>query len=287
MLKFTCVSSAVKRRLRGGCFPALRLIESNRGSVLLVALSFGAVLLTVIMALSSRLSGSFDQQASRILYNEYTEFVSSMRTQLEDPFHCARMLGGLPFTPAVTAAPLGMSVARVNYAFGRLNSAVITPGWESRPGGIQIQSLQIRAPNFVPIRDVQFADTAANRFQAYRGEFMFIPRRPSINVTSNQRSYFRINLIFMVRNGLIEGCFGELSIAAQCQAIGGAFDWRTTAPPFPYPAHRCHPDLRCFAGSQGVVTSPAACTAPYRPEHVGLFQDGTNRYICQWCNPFR
>ena len=267
---------------------ASQRLRSQRGSIILFTMVVAAIFVVAIGALSSQLTSAMDRQATRILYNEYVEFVSSVRTQLEDPVHCANMLGGQSITAAITNQPLGLEIAEIRAPFGSRNQNRIRAGWESRPGGIVVESIRVRAPNFTRIRSVQFADAASNRFDAYAGEVIILPRVPSINVISAHRGYLRIPLVFLLQGNVIRGCHGPVSIAAQCMAIGGAFDWRPTAPPgHSYPQHRCHPDLRCYSGSSGLVTSPSSCQSPYRAAEVGLFPDGSRRYLCQWCNPYK
>lgn len=278
-------------------------IRSERGSVLLFALAFGALLAVVIMALSSQVTSAMDSQKSRLLYNEYIELVDSIRAQLNDPFMCASLLSGQTFDAAVVTATTPGQIPLIRTGFGA-NTAHIVPNWTSKPGGggVQIGRIEVVKDalyNDTPPKVIYMADTSnPTPYTIAQVIMTLVPNVPRVNMT---REYLKIPLTLLLRGTQIHGCHGPNSSAAQCLAIGGAFDWRTGTVPagLTYPQHRCHPDLRSFytqktpppgpGGEALIVANDEAaaasqCPSPYKPIPVGTFMDGQSRWLCRWEN---
>ncbi len=230
-----------------------------------------------------RVVGALDTQKDRILRNEYIELVESMRRQLEDPQICPTLIGDQPIS--------GTDFSAINASFGTINPAVITPGWQVRPGGVQISAIKLLNPTLV--KTMYMANDGAT-YQLYRGNLMLNPSNVLINLTGPQgRSDLLIPLLFMTQGGRIKGCFGETSQAGQCVAIGNAYDWRAASGGYSYPQYRCHPQKSCRYTSTGTFTASsesaanAKCTFPYSATSVGTFMDsGEGRWFCQWCNSY-
>ncbi|HRO68679.1 MAG TPA: hypothetical protein PL182_13990, partial [Pseudobdellovibrionaceae bacterium] len=93
--------------------------------MLLFSLAFGAMLAVVIMALSSQVTSAMGTQKSRLLHNEYIEFVESIRSQLSDPFMCAALLGGQSFNGGTVTLTTPGYLNGINTGFGA-NSTPMT-----------------------------------------------------------------------------------------------------------------------------------------------------------------
>lgn len=249
----------------------------------LVVLVFAGVVAVISVMLSQRVKAALDSQKDRILRNQYIEFVESIRRQLEDPQLCPDLIG----KQAINTGTLD----KINTSYGFTKSSPIKAQWMSRIGGVTVQSIELRDMNFV--KNIYMANDGEH-YQVYRGTVFISPENVRINVTGpGGRTDLMVTLLFMVKNNIIEGCFGETSPGGQCIAMGGGYDWRTAKGGYTYPQYRCHPQQTCRYTSEGTFSAKnegaanARCPFPYRATSVGTFMDtGDGRWFCQWCNSF-
>lgn len=257
------------------------LTRSEKGSVLLLVLAFAVVVGIVAFGVQQRIQGALSTQKNRILRNQYIDLTESIRRQLEDPQLCPTLIGG----QAVNTGQL----TTINTSFGSINTQPITSGWLSNPGGVRINSIQIRDLTFV--KNIYMANDGAT-YQVFRGNIFLDASNVLINITgSGGRSDLMIEMLFMVQSNQIRGCFGVTSQGGQCIAMGGGYDWRPGTSGYTYPQHRCHPQSVCRYTSNGTFSAADAnaanniCRQPFRATSVGMFMDtGQGRFFCQWCN---
>ncbi len=256
--------------------------------MVLVAVALVALALS---AMYSVVNNAQRSQTERLRRELFLKLIATVRTNLEDPLVCRTILGGIA-VPSVTAplsmdpssTTLGYADISIPVAFG--SPAPITAGWKSATSPqVTLSKVRIRRLGNA-IQQVQL-DKAVPPYSTFPVRIYLIPTGMALNFNDLSASStpvfpeYSIDLRANVTlaDMKVKTCFGKDSVAAACEAVGGAFD-----PDDPNPDTRCNPDKRCFQSQLGTVTSPALCPAPFAlPLWIGAL-GGNNIYLCSWCN---
>lgn len=268
----------------GGLLHLHAMQLNKKGSAFIITLSIVALVAVLFPILVQYLKTSDESAATRRRQQEFQAMITALRLEINDGVSCARVLGSLPQTINPTLINVEQPL-RINTNYAG-DPGPLQDGWRSAQSDITIETVRIIVkkrsldqngnPRVVTLDWPPFIG-GLNKYEA---EIILTPKDVSWNPQPAERRIpIYINVLPISSTAArIQQCFGPGSLAEACEAVGGAFDGINSPVSL-----RCNPDLRCINSNQGIVTSPAACTAPYIANYVGNFS-GTQKYICTWCN---
>lgn len=294
------------------------VIGNQHGSVLLVVFTISVVIAFMLPSLYFMMLKSATSQGRRGEVESYEFMVRALKSQLEDPLTCYKLLGGkkVPADKKIGFKD-GNHNQVIDWEYGFYLDKNQKKVYEKGPlkKGWKIPSTNVHIKDVVLVRSgdvVREESTDSNkkgaidyvRIHTSKGErrFATVPIRVyvtteelSINIGDRQtgdpeypeemrpmiRRDIMIRLLANINeNDVIYNCFGFESYGAVCQNMGAAYNHLGPVD------LKCQPDEICFTGKVGLVTNPDKCenlaSIPYRALLIGK-HNGKNQYICTLC----
>ncbi len=274
---------------------------NQKGSAIVMVLIVATVTAVSALALMTLISSSEKYNANRRKEEELMEIVTSLRMRMNDSVDCSRMLAGATpngyAPPAVAPAPPVQSNLSIYTNFGADAFSVLQAGTTFRSG---LRLSRVTLETFGPAinNDKRFAYSAtpvAPNTAAATTKYSAVIRFHTDSIPwKADLEEKKIKLFIKVRNSTqrIWECHGYDSPAESCEVVTTG----TYNPNMPtgLAAYRCNPDRNCFTtrvGSPDGLYPTANCPNPpgynlYKPQYLGNM-NGQNKYVCNWCNPYR
>lgn len=286
-----------------------RIRKGESGFAVVYAIGLAMILGYIMHSAYAIISEAQDSERRRSLRAEYVGLVGSVRAQVLNPLICTQLLRGQRVSrvrassghnPTAQSLPRGLTDISIPINFAG-KTEPLRAGWQTTAIGgekfpismkyVRLATLEDRLP-----RRIRFDVPGGVLHDKYLVRLYLVPNELHVNFRPLQiinyqgsgvdrdNSHHYIDLYVKTREGQDEilYCHGTQSDAELCEAAGGAY----YAEPTEDPNYRCHPDTRCWASSSGLSTTPTGCQINYRfstIEWVGVIE-GTNRYLCSWCN---
>lgn len=270
---------------------------NQKGSAIIMVLIVATVAAVSALALMTLISSSEKYNVTRRKEEDLMEIISSFRMRMNDSVDCSLMLAGTPPSLANSYTAPGAETNLFIYSsFGADTNSVLQAGTTFK-NGLSLKKITIQSTGLVA-SDKRFAysstpvaPNAAAATTKYSAVIRFytdsIPWKADL-------AEKKINIFIKVRNstGKIWECHGYDSPAESCEVVtGGTYNPKM---PVSLEGYRCNPDKNCFAtriGSPDGLYPTAVCPNPpgytlYKAQYLGNM-NGQNKYICNWCNPYR
>ena len=271
---------------RFASFPTFYPSGSRRGSSVIGVVAIAAMAGVLGTAVYQNVTQA--QQGSVRRANTITlqAFSSSLQRSLEDPFTCASALRNV-------AIPSPLSADRVKHGV-KFNIPFLGSGApiqaQNRYGGYLINDITLTTQFLPPpfqngaLRATRGTRVTDNVLETWSAEVTVNVTRPGALASNDIK--FPLNMVVSsgVGIGIVSGCHGQSSPRELCEQMGGSYD--ASDVPDSEGASllsdtRCKPYVWGKISSQGIVTDPALCHAPYEAAPVL----GGN-YLCQWANKY-
>ncbi len=274
----------------------------------MLVMAISMVMAIVVSFLYTTIQHSRKGQLSRSDVETYHHFIYALKSQLEDPLSCHRLLGGrqIPLNVSDEIGNISLPFSFQSVA-GPFQRGSVIPNSKLVIEDIQIQRsgdvMQMRDPliNFAPFRYIDRTVSIVNGASVTPYTTVpirilvpisgislnlelntAIPPKPPEAISPMKRDDLMIQILANVdASRRIYNCFGLESFAAACQTKGGAFNhlgpWDL----------KCQPDINCFTGNPSLVSNPAQCasqgTSPYNYKAITVGQMGTPMFVCNLC----
>jgi hypothetical protein len=276
--------------------------KNQNGSALILLLCAVALLGLLLSSILSINEQSISRQSQRADLEAYNQMLYSLKSQLNDPLSCFRILGG-------SRVPNGRFGVDDNFSLNwqyQGSVGLVRTGW-------QIPNSRLRVAN---VRLQRSGDSVTNSRGTVRimdgvsRNYTMIPLRifvylenihvnfdvaPQTSATG-QPIYAMYEDLYPLRKpdlmlrvlanidntNTIRNCFGFESFAGVCQLKGGSFR-ENAAGDF-----KCQPDRFCFMGNPVIVNDPTRCTSQtvgayrYRADQIGDIVNPI--YMCNLCH---
>ncbi len=281
------------------------MTSNKNGSSILLALILAATASAAILVLYAIFDTSLADLKTLQLKSSFVGFVSNLKASLQDPHTCELLLKGQPIgggNPGDTNNQLTIGANPPYFdQHGPLRS-----GWESSYKEFRVTEVRLTTNRPIPssagpLRGLKYDKLPDILFYSYDVTLGFdIIGLSTIGRTSlATRKYaehpdYKIDLVVNIDSGtgLIASCHGQDSMAEACELAGGAYDGSSDMNA--YPQYRCHPYERCWVDQGGIrqtpqtppniAATPPNCPWPYNtPSWVGRL-NGSDLWVCQWCN---
>lgn len=272
----------------------MQLVRNSRGSALLSVFIVAVVLAALMPSMYFLMLNSATNQVKRGDVEDFTFMIQALRSQLEDPFQCYKLLGGRT-VPAVYKGRVNN--LSLSWQYSTSKSAVLAKGWKVPGAEITIEDVVLVRSGIVPppgnTVKIKTGGSLLNyttvplRVYVYPKEIGLnfaddtsaSPESPELLSPMIRRELMIRILANVDSSGKIYNCFGHQSFAGACQAAGGAYNHLGPDD------LKCQPNVICFTGNLGVVTDPNRCNTvgsiPYKA--VKLSHGTTPLYLCQLC----